>query len=154
MAEQQCQTQSCSSVPLCCSHALSTLQVKRDLLLTGPPGCGMTHAVLIPLLQSIMRTHSRVRTSTAHPSALIVCPTRELAMQTAQEAQKLAANSHLKVYAVTGGASKVQQVRRLLAGADDTMPYACLITHAIALHTCQKTLSVAHQTTGCTVFVE
>ena len=52
------------------------------------------------------------------PSALVMCPTRELAIQVAQEFEALAKHRDLSVVAIYGGASMGEQLDKLKAGAE------------------------------------
>jgi ERCC4-related helicase len=57
----------------------------------------------------------------AWPLALLLCPTRELALQQAAQASKLVAGSQLAVKCVTGQAPIAQQVLELRRGAADLL---------------------------------
>lgn len=76
-------------------------------------GTGKTLGFLIPTIQNILRKNpdlaERKRYSRARASdirAIIVSPTRELAEQIGVEAEKLCANTDLRVQVATGGNSK------------------------------------------------
>lgn len=71
----------------------------RDLRVTARTGSGKTAAFLLPLLHRLLaepRGQKDVR-------ALILLPTRELARQTLQEVERMAAYTFLKASLVTGG---------------------------------------------------
>ncbi|HET9673952.1 MAG TPA: DEAD/DEAH box helicase [Gaiellaceae bacterium] len=77
----------------------------QDLLAKSPTGSGKTLAFAIPLVQ-------RLSASDVRPSALVLVPTRELAIQVADELQSIAPSRGLKVAAVYGGTPVVAQGRR------------------------------------------
>jgi len=52
------------------------------------------------------------------PLGLLLCPTRELALQLSAQAAQLVAGSHLTVKCVTGGVPLTQQVLELRKGCD------------------------------------
>ena len=78
-----------------------------DILGESPTGSGKTVAFGLPIVE---------RTSTGNrPGALVLVPTRELALQVAAEIEPLAAAKGLKVVTVYGGAGigrQIDQVRR------------------------------------------
>lgn len=53
----------------------------HDVLLAAPPGSGATAAYLVPLLASLHRMQRRRTRNRAHPPAVVVAPSRELAQQ-------------------------------------------------------------------------
>src|SRR5262249_8777888 len=73
-------------------------------LAKSPTGSGKTLAFAIPIVE-------RARVDGAQPSALVLVPTRELALQVADELEKLAAAKGLRVAAVYGGAPVHKQAR-------------------------------------------
>lgn len=72
----------------------------RDVLGSAPTGTGKTAAYLLPVLQHLI---DFPRKKSGPPRILIVTPTRELAMQVADQAKALAAHTHLDVATITGG---------------------------------------------------
>jgi superfamily II DNA/RNA helicase len=81
-----------------------------DVLAASPTGSGKTLAFGIPLIE-------RTAGASAHPAALVLVPTRELASQIVDELQPIARARKLRIAAVYGGTSVTGQVRRTL-GAD------------------------------------
>lgn len=72
----------------------------RDVLASAPTGTGKTAAFVIPALQYLLDFPRRK----AGPARiLILTPTRELAMQVAEQAQALAKNTRLNIFTITGG---------------------------------------------------
>src|SRR5690606_14436266 len=72
---------------------------------------GKTAAFSIPIVEKLPKGARK-------PLALILCPTRELALQVAQELEALAAGQDLRVAAIYGGTSMSQQIRALEEGAE------------------------------------
>lgn len=87
----------------------------RDIVGVAETGSGKTIAFGLPLVNAVLdmpqvKAGGRIR-------AVVVSPTRELAMQTNEELSKLAGHVGLKTVCVYGGASKDDQ-RHLLRKAD------------------------------------
>ncbi len=76
----------------------------HDLLAKSPTGSGKTLAFGIPLVE-------RLRDSDARPSALVLAPTRELALQIVDDLRLIAHARALSIAAVYGGAGIVKQAR-------------------------------------------
>lgn len=72
----------------------------RDILGSAPTGTGKTAAYLLPALQHLL---DFPRKKSGPPRILILTPTRELAMQVAEQAQALAKYTHLDISTITGG---------------------------------------------------
>lgn len=72
----------------------------KDILGSAPTGTGKTLAFLIPAVQHLLDFPRR---KPGPPRILILTPTRELAMQIAQQAQKLIQSTHLSIATITGG---------------------------------------------------
>ena len=92
--------------------AFPELMLGRDLVGQAQTGTGKTAAFALPLLE---RLQSGQRT----PQALVLAPTRELAMQVADSFKAYAAgHPHLKVLAVYGGSDFRSQISALKRGVD------------------------------------
>jgi ATP-dependent RNA helicase RhlE len=76
-----------------------------DILAESPTGSGKTLAFGLPLVE-------RTAGSNARPGALVLVPTRELALQVAADLQPLAAAKGLKVVTVYGGAPIGAQISK------------------------------------------
>ncbi len=81
-----------------------------DVVGQAQTGTGKTAAFGIPILEKIDPSNKKVQ-------ALILCPTRELAMQISEELHKLAKYMHdVKILAVYGGQEIYKQIKPLHAG--------------------------------------
>ncbi|HEV3282233.1 MAG TPA: DEAD/DEAH box helicase [Acidimicrobiales bacterium] len=78
-------------------------------------GSGKTLAFGIPLLQRTMAARS---TQPGRPRALVLVPTRELAVQVSEVLQPLARAVGLHIAAVYGGADIERQIKKLRRGVD------------------------------------
>jgi ATP-dependent RNA helicase RhlE len=79
----------------------------KDVLATAQTGTGKTLAFLIPLIELLNRAPVRQAT------ALVLLPTRELAMQVNEEYEKFRTKALPKAALVIGGVSEVGQMRAL-----------------------------------------
>jgi ATP-dependent RNA helicase DeaD len=86
----------------------------RDLLAQAATGTGKTAAFALPLLHRLVEDSSDRRRT----RALVLVPTRELAMQVAEAIHKYGRGTGLSVVPIYGGASMQQQIRALDRGAD------------------------------------
>jgi superfamily II DNA/RNA helicase len=85
-----------------------------DVLGRGKTGSGKTLAFAIPLVTRLADAKRRP----AHPTGLVLAPTRELATQISAVLEPLAASYGLKVTTIFGGVSQSRQESALRAGAD------------------------------------
>jgi len=72
----------------------------RDILASAPTGTGKTAAFVLPALQ-YLQDFPRRKPGPAR--VLILTPTRELAMQVADQARALAKHTKLNIFTITGG---------------------------------------------------
>ncbi|MGH9414051.1 MAG: DEAD/DEAH box helicase [Terriglobales bacterium] len=86
----------------------------RNILATAQTGTGKTLAFLLPVLERLLRQPAAQRTSLA---ALILTPTRELAMQIADQYQQIRPRSLAAVALLVGGVSERPQLEMLRRGA-------------------------------------
>ena len=94
-------------------RALPLLLAGKDVAGQAQTGTGKTAAFLITIFTSLLRQSGRGR-----PRALIVAPTRELAVQIFQDAQGLGQFTGLTFQAVFGGVDYAGQRENLRAGCD------------------------------------
>ncbi len=86
----------------------------RDLLGMAETGSGKTATFLLPLLNKFAASPSEPQWKQVF--ALILAPTRELAVQIDQEVAKLSRNMNLRRAVVLGGVSKGPQINALKRG--------------------------------------
>lgn len=82
----------------------------KDLIVQSRTGTGKTAAFGLPLVDRLVTEDKCVQ-------ALILAPTRELALQSAREISRLAGDRDISTTAVYGGAGMDRQVRELADGA-------------------------------------
>jgi ATP-dependent RNA helicase DeaD len=92
-------------------EAIPHLLEGRDLLGLAATGTGKTAAFALPLLQ-LLPTRGK------GPSALILVPTRELAVQVAQAVHRYGKKMEVEVLPIYGGQAFSQQLRVLKRGVD------------------------------------
>ena len=93
------------------SEAIPALLTGKDVVGQSATGSGKTAAFALPIIE-------RIKTERRVPQALILCPTRELAMQVAEEVSKLAFFKRgVRELPIYGGASYDRQLRGLRDGA-------------------------------------
>jgi ATP-dependent RNA helicase DeaD len=83
---------------------------EHDLIVQARTGTGKTAAFGIPLVDGLVRPEGG-------PQALVLAPTRELALQSSREIARLGAHAGIRTAAVYGGAPIERQVRELKEGA-------------------------------------
>lgn len=99
--------------------AIPQILKKSDICASAQTGTGKTAAFLLPALQQMLNNPN---TKGPGPRLLILVPTRELAMQVAQEASKLSQYiPRLKTVCLYGGAPYPAQIRDL------SRPYEILV---------------------------
>jgi ATP-dependent RNA helicase RhlE len=82
----------------------------KDLLATAQTGTGKTAAFAIPILQMLCADTNR---NTQHPRALILTPTRELALQIDESFRAYGRHMRQRTAVILGGVSQVPQMRAL-----------------------------------------
>ena len=81
----------------------------KDIIGQAQTGTGKTAAFGIPILE-------RVQGLTKYPQAIVIAPTRELALQVSEEIAKIGKHKRVKVAAIYGGQSMDRQIRVLQGG--------------------------------------
>ena len=87
-------------------HAIPRVTDGKDLVIQSHTGTGKTLAFLLPILDEIDENLDEIQ-------AVIVAPTRELAMQISRECDRLIVNTELRNLALIGGANPIRQVEKL-----------------------------------------
>jgi ATP-dependent RNA helicase RhlE len=85
----------------------------HDLVITAQTGTGKTLAFLLPLLQRL----GKEQTPAVGVRALILTPTRELAIQISESFSKLAAGTGFRAAVVVGGLNEQTQLQTIRKGA-------------------------------------
>ncbi len=101
------------------TQAIPPILDHRDIMGAAQTGTGKTAGFTLPMLH-LLQPHANSSTSPArHPvRALILVPTRELAMQVYESVQAYGKYVPLKYTAVFGGVDMDPQIRELRAGAE------------------------------------
>ncbi len=90
--------------------SLEILLNNRDLIGVAQTGTGKTAAFAVPIIEQINPDNRR-------PQALILCPTRELALQTTAVFKKLSLHKKMRTVSIYGGQSTGIQIQALRGGA-------------------------------------
>ncbi|MBI5505957.1 MAG: DEAD/DEAH box helicase [Deltaproteobacteria bacterium] len=90
----------------------------HDIAGQAQTGTGKTAAFLIAAFTLLLRNPRRHKGQESCPRALIIAPTRELAMQIREEAELLGKHTGLTFHAVYGGVDYHKQLDRLRDGVD------------------------------------
>ncbi|XP_063221633.1 ATP-dependent RNA helicase vasa-like [Bacillus rossius redtenbacheri] len=99
-------------------HSLPIVMSGRDLMACAQTGSGKTAAFLVPMINAMLEDQRDLVRSGEHtePHAVIVAPTRELAIQIHAEARKFARGSIVQTRLVYGGTVTGHQIRQLMEG--------------------------------------
>jgi len=84
----------------------------RDIIGTAQTGTGKTLAFLVPLIEALNREQAR------HTVALVLLPTRELAIQVHEQYEQLRTKSMSRATLIIGGVSEKAQIQSLRAGPE------------------------------------
>jgi ATP-dependent RNA helicase DeaD len=93
--------------------AIPPLIEGRDVLGQAATGTGKTAAFALPILNGLPANRK-----TKDPTALVLAPTRELAMQVAEAMHRYGKDLHVRVLPIYGGQPIVRQMRELDRGVD------------------------------------
>lgn len=85
----------------------------RDVLGTAQTGTGKTVAFLLPGIECLLQQQP-----TKEPRMVVIAPTRELAVQIADEGRKLAQHTNIRIATIYGGVSIKKQADKLHSGVD------------------------------------
>lgn len=91
-------------------EAIPVARSGRDVVGQARTGSGKTGAFGIPILESC--------DPVGHPQAIVLCPTRELAVQVAKEMDSLQGDKGLSIQTVYGGTDLEKQAKKLGRGCD------------------------------------
>ncbi|VEU23357.1 DEKNAAC104562 [Brettanomyces naardenensis] len=107
-------------------YSIPIVGAGRDLMACAQTGSGKTGGFLFPVLSSLFKSgpapapeeDNVFARRKAYPSALVLAPTRELAIQNYEEGRKFAYRSWVRVCVVYGGSDINSQLRNLERGCD------------------------------------
>ena len=101
-------------------YAIPILMAGRDLMACAQTGSGKTLAFVLPILQTLFKKSSELAdnygSECQQPAAIVVTPTRELAIQIYTEAFKFSRGTILKVHCCYGGTSVGHQLAQISGG--------------------------------------
>ncbi len=100
------------------SQAIPVVLGKKDLLACSQTGTGKTAAFAIPILQLLYRQKQSEQMPNRHIKTLILTPTRELAIQIADNFRDYGAHTGIKHLVIFGGVSAQTQIQSLKQGTD------------------------------------
>ena len=96
------------------ARAIPAALQQRDVLGIAQTGTGKTGAFTLPTMHKLTKGRARARM----PRCLIVCPTRELAAQVAENVELYGKYLKLEMALLIGGVSFAEQDRKLMKGVD------------------------------------
>ena len=99
------------------AQAIPAILSGRDVIGCAPTGTGKTAAFVLPLLHRLLNGQNRGGHG-GHMRALILAPTRELALQSMEHLRALSRYVPLKGAAIFGGVPMEPQIKALLRGVD------------------------------------
>ena len=98
------------------AQAIPEVLAGRDVLAIAQTGTGKTAAFALPILHRLAGAKSSVRARA--PRALVLAPTRELAIQIADEFRAYGTHLQLRLAVIYGGVGQRPQVNALARGVD------------------------------------
>ena len=96
------------------AKAIPAALQQRDVLGIAQTGTGKTGAFTLPTMHKLASGRARARM----PRCLIVCPTRELAAQVAENVEQYGKYLKLEMALLIGGVSFAEQDKKLMRGVD------------------------------------
>ncbi len=97
-------------------QAIPMMLKGHDILGIAQTGSGKTLAFGLPILSRVLTLGDKRCPKTAR--ALILAPTRELAVQIDEAIRTVAKGTHLSTCLIFGGVSRLKQIKRMEAGVD------------------------------------
>ncbi len=93
----------------------------RDLIATAQTGTGKTLAFVLPMIELLLRERANRTDPTSirarGPRAIVLSPTRELAIQIHEAFTKIAEGTGIRAAAVVGGLGESPQLKSIRKGA-------------------------------------
>lgn len=90
----------------------------KDVAGQAQTGTGKTCAFLVALFNRLLKQAAHPEHKTLDPRAVIIAPTRELAVQIDKDAQQIGAHTGLKIALIYGGVDYEKQRKQLEEGVD------------------------------------
>ena len=115
------------------SKAIPKILAGQDLLAVAPTGTGKTLAYLLPMLRELGNAKG------VRPRALILVPTKELALQINSVIEKITCYVNIRSMAAYGGGSKQDQMFQLEQGVDIVVATAGRLQEFIAIRSFKPT---------------
>lgn len=117
--------------------AFSSIMSGKDVVGIAQTGTGKTFAYMLPILRMLKYSEQK------NPRVLVLVPTRELAVQVAEEIEKLTAYMNIRITAIYGGVNINTQHQDLLQGQDIVVAtpgrlYDLVLRRALQLKSIQK----------------
>jgi ATP-dependent RNA helicase RhlE len=122
-------------------EAIPIVLAGGDLLATAQTGTGKTAAFVLPILQRLHATAdaergpARPRRARGFVRALVLAPTRELALQVEESVRTYGARRPIRSVAIYGGVGFEPQARALRAGAEIVVATPGRLLDHVAQHT-------------------
>ncbi len=118
-------------------QAFSSIMSGKDIVGIAQTGTGKTFAYMLPILRMLKYSEQK------NPRVLVLVPTRELAVQVAEEIGKLTAYMNTRVAAVYGGTNINTHHQDMLQGQDVVVAtpgrlYDLILRRAIQMKSIQK----------------
>ena len=101
------------------AQAIPVVLSGQDVMGSAQTGTGKTASFVLPILQKILPLSSTSTSPARHPvRALVLCPTRELAVQVADNAHTYAKHTDIRTAVVFGGVDIKTQTPAVRAGVE------------------------------------
>ncbi|MFQ3361331.1 MAG: DEAD/DEAH box helicase [Alphaproteobacteria bacterium] len=98
------------------SQAIPSILNGKDLVGVAQTGTGKTAAFSLPIMQKLLKAEGKREAKATR--ALILAPTRELAVQISENINAYGKYSHLRTTLVYGGVSEKPQIKAMVGGVD------------------------------------
>ncbi len=113
-------------------RAIPAIRFGQDILASAQTGTGKTAAFSLPIIEKLLQSKE---SSVPVVKALILTPTRELALQVADNIRQYTQFTSLKTGVVFGGVSTSSQEKQLKAGVDILVATPGRLRDHLTLHT-------------------
>lgn len=101
------------------AQAIPPIIAGNDMLGIAQTGTGKTAAFALPILHRLMTAHvDKAHRGVRKPRVLVLCPTRELAVQIGESFTRYGRDAALEHVCIFGGVSEFHQKRALARGVD------------------------------------